>query len=224
MTRRRPRQGQRGAPSLLTDEREKALVEATKMGVPAEVAAQAAGIGARTFMLWLARGREEEDNRAAADYTPNPVEEPYLELWLKILEARAQAATRNVLLIQKVAQGGIVTEETTRKYRDPDSGEMVTETTVKRSLPDWRASAFMLEKQHRRHFGKEAVQVELTGADGGPVQVGQVDAEDLANRLTANIKALAAGAAAASAAPQRAIEPARDSEPVDAEIVEDSEG
>jgi hypothetical protein len=111
------------------------------------MAARAAGIGVSTFMRYMQRGRDEEEHRAAGG-EPDSDEQVFLDLWQKIDEARATAGTRSVLLIQKVAQGGQVIEETTRTYRDHD-GQVVTEKTVKRTAPDWRAAAWMLERQHR---------------------------------------------------------------------------
>lgn len=199
--------GQPGRPRILTEEVEKRLVDATELGVPVAIAAQAAGVSPRAFQVWCARGRDEEEHRDNGG-EPRESEELYFELWQKITQARARAASRSVLQIQKVAQGGIVIEETTE--RDPDGTER---TIVKRSAPDWRAAAWYLERQHRQHFGKEPTQVELTGADGGPVQLSGAQVEDLAGRLTANIKALTAAATAA-------LPPGGDDHITDAEIVE----
>jgi hypothetical protein len=184
-----------GRPALLNDETHKKLIEATKMGSPMSVAAAYVGISERTFHRWMERGYdalalEDEDQPVPPD------DQPYLKLFKEVSQARSQAAVMHVSLIQRAAQGGVVTEETTKKYRDPDTGTVVEEKTVKRSAPDWRAGAWYLERQHRQHFGRDKdVQVELTGPKGGPVEV--VAVEDLAARVRANL-----AAAAAAAAPQ----------------------
>ena len=109
---------------------------------------------------------------------------------------RARAAVRAVTLIQRASVGGAVTEESTKKYRD-ESGQLVEETTVKRTAPDWRAAAWYLERQHPLHFGRQATQVEVSGPGGGPIDV-RVDAADLAAKVRANIEALDAAKAEAA--------------------------
>jgi hypothetical protein len=64
-----------------------------------------------------------------------------------------------------------VIEETTCKYRDPETGSWSPKPVVKRAAPDWRTAAWQLERSHRSHFGKDAVQVELSGPPGAPVQI-----------------------------------------------------
>lgn len=54
-----------------------------------------------------------------------------------------------------------------------------------RTSPDWRADAWYLERQHREHYGKDAVvAVEITGLAGTAGQDDQpVDLTELAERL-----------------------------------------
>jgi len=181
-----------GRPSLLTNDTRKALLDAVKLGAPVELCAAAAGIGETTFYAWMADGRAEHD-AIEAGAEPRPDKERYLELYREVTANRVQAATRNVAAIQKAVQGGAVTEETTRTFRDHD-GQVVTETTVKRAAPDWRAGAWYLERQFGRFFGKAAQEVQLTGAGGGPIQVSS-DAEELSKRLSEHLAAAGGGAA-----------------------------
>lgn len=181
-----------GRPGLLTPDTHKKLIEATKMGSPMSVAAAYVGVSERTFLRWMERGFDAQE--LEDDDLPIPEDDkPYLALFKEVTQARSQAAVMHVGLIQRAAQGGVVTEETVKKYRDPDTGSVVEEKTVKRSAPDWRAGAWYLERQHRNHFGKEdRHQLELTGANGGPVEVVEVDA--LAARIRDNIAAAAQAA------------------------------
>lgn len=181
-----------GRPALLTEEVHKKLIEATKMGSPMTVAASYVGVSVRTFERWMQRGYDAQLVVDDEQELPKE-EEPYRVLFREVEQARSQAAVMHVGLIQRAAQGGVVTEETTKKYRDPETGGVVEEKTVKRSAPDWRAGAWYLERQHRLHFGKDDKhQVEITGAGGGPVEV--VEVEALADRIRANIAAATAAA------------------------------
>ncbi|MFJ4880089.1 hypothetical protein ACIP93_33445 [Streptomyces sp. NPDC088745] len=173
---RRP-QSQGGRPRLLSEEVEARLVGASRTGVAVELAADMAGVSRSSFLAWMARGRAEVESRdAGAD--PDPAEEEYAALYEKVRTARATAAARAMMNIRRVADGGIVTKVTTRKYRDSVTGEIVEETVEDRTSPDWRADAWYLERQHREHYGKDAiVAVEINGL--GDIPTGQDDAVDL---------------------------------------------
>jgi hypothetical protein len=192
MTHRKPRRRPAYRPRLLTPEVESRLLDATRLGSPVIVAAGIAGIGRTTFLAWLARGRDEMECRDDGQ-EPDEGEQPYVDLLLGVQHARDMAQLRALGNIQKVAAGGFVTETTTRSYRDAATGRVVEEVTEKRAVPDWRASAWYLERQHRDQWGKEAQQVDLTisGPGGAPLQVEHVDAEALADRLAATLAPVA---------------------------------
>lgn len=212
MGRRRTRP--RGKPRLLTPESHAKIVEATTGGSPMWAAAAYAGVSTRAFEVWMSRGYAEETRVIEDEAVPDDGEQPFRQLYLDVLQARAKATVRNAGLIQQAAIGGVVTEETVKRYRDPDTGVMVEEKTVKRTPPDWRAAAFWLERRDGANFGKAAeLNVELTGAGGGPVQMSSGGAEDLAAKVRANIAVLTAAAATAAEADSDDI--------VDADVVED---
>lgn len=204
MARRRPR-GR--PPRLMEPDVHKKLVEATRTGTPVELAAQYAGVSPRAFQEWLARGRDEAEN-IADGAEPKATEEPYLRLWDEVSQARATAAVHSVQAIRRAVQGGFIIEETTKRYRNED-GQMVEETTVKRTSPDWRAGAWYLERQASGHFGKAAERVEVTGSGGGPVELTASKASELAARVFGNI-----GAITAATKPD-------EGDVVDAEVVDD---
>ncbi|MEU1592751.1 hypothetical protein ABZ468_07795 [Streptomyces sp. NPDC005708] len=180
---RRP-ESRSGRPRLLSEEIEARLVAASRTGVAVELAAEMAGVSRSSFLAWMARGRAEAEAREAGE-DPDPDEEEYAALYAKVRTARATAAARAMANIRRVADGGIVTKVTTRKFRDPVSGQIVEETVEDRTAPDWRADAWYLERQHRDFYGKDAiVAVEITGL-GGPVGDDDqpVDLAALAERL-----------------------------------------
>ncbi|SEE83777.1 hypothetical protein SAMN05216483_6724 [Streptomyces sp. 2131.1] len=181
---RRP-EGRSGRPRLLSDDVEARLVGASRTGVAVELAAEMAGVSRSSFLAWMARGRVEVEAREAGE-KPDPAEEEYAALYEKVRTARATAAARAMMNIRRVADGGIVTKVTTRKFRDSVTGEIVEETVEDRTSPDWRADAWYLERQHREHYGKDAiVAVEITGL--GDLAAGPddqaVDLSALAERL-----------------------------------------
>ncbi|MET9776119.1 hypothetical protein ABZ023_17995 [Streptomyces sp. NPDC006367] len=174
-----------GRPRLLSEEVEARLVAASRTGVAVELAAEMAGISRTTFLRWMARGRAEVEARENGD-PPEEEETQYAALYEKVRTARATAAARAMANIRRVADGGIVTKVTTRKFRDSVTGEIVEETVEDRTAPDWRADAWYLERQHREHYGKDAtLAVEITGLDGPAAGEDEqsVDLTALAERL-----------------------------------------
>jgi hypothetical protein len=169
VSRRLPRRP--GRPSALTPEVERRLLDAIAAGVPIVHAAVHAGIGPTTFGRWMRRGEEEEARVEEDGGAPDPIEAPYRELWHRVRHARAQVAVQNVSVVQRAAEGGYVLKERTRRYKDPGSGQVVTETETDYAPPEWKASAWLLEKSFHREFGRAAAQVEVIGDGGGPVQV-----------------------------------------------------
>ncbi|MEU2968974.1 hypothetical protein ABZ687_28855 [Streptomyces ardesiacus] len=181
---RRPK-GRAGRPRLLSEEVEQRLVAASRTGVAVELAAEMAGVSRSTFLAWMARGRAEVDARETGQ-NPDPAEEEYAALYEKVRTARATAAARAMMNIRRVADGGVVTKVTTRKFRDSVTGEIVEETVEDRTPPDWRADAWYLERQHREQYGKDAtLAVEITGVGGIPAgdEDQAVDLAALAERL-----------------------------------------
>jgi transposase len=193
-TRRKARrlQSRNGRPRLLSEEVEQRLVMASRTGVAVELAAELAGVSRSTFLAWMARGRAEAEAREEGA-KPDPEEDEYAALYEKVRTARATAAARAMANIRRVADGGIVTKVTTRRFRDSVTGDIVEETVEDRTSPDWRADAWYLERQHREHYGKDAVvALEITGLGVGPAtpQDQPVDLSSLAERLDRSLFAV----------------------------------
>ncbi|MFJ4908461.1 hypothetical protein ACIQCR_17225 [Streptomyces sp. NPDC093249] len=189
--RRKPRRTAGGRRTLLSAEVESRILAASRSGVAVELAAEAAGISSATYWRWMARGRAEATARDDG-HKPRRDEDPYVELFERVRTARAMAAARAVANIRRSAEGGSVTKTTTRKYRDPETGQIVEEVTEDRSAPDWRAAAWYLERQHRHHYGKDAaLSVEITGLTSPETPADeQVDLDALAERLTRSLFAV----------------------------------
>ncbi|MFD3815235.1 hypothetical protein ACFWRZ_09220 [Streptomyces rubiginosohelvolus] len=171
---------------LLTPEVEARLIEASRAGLAVDLAAVNAGISRASFLRWMAYGRTEAVDRAAGE-DPDPELDVFVQFFEKVERARASAALSAALDIRRASRGGIVT---THRTFDPHSGKVLEETVT--TPPDWRAAAWYLERQHRKQYGKEDhLEVELTGAAGGPVTVENTGpAADLATRLAETLHAL----------------------------------
>jgi hypothetical protein len=172
----------------------KAILDTLRVGVPISIACQASGIAEQSYRNWINRGHAEHEARATGydaegnAVEPDPDEDPYVEFYLEVIQARSAAAIRNMGIVQAAAQGGQIIENSKKRYKN-DDGEWVEEETVKRTAPDWRAATWFMEKSFRSEFGKEATQVEITGAGGGPIEVNLTPAEELAKRLADHLAA-----------------------------------
>lgn len=181
-----PPQGGRPPALLERPDLHKSLVDTLLLGVPISLACDTVGVSTQAFRNWMNRGAGEHEMRADPDYAPDDAEDMYVKLYLDVTKARAEAAARSMMAIQKSAQGGSVTEVTTRKYRDHEGNE-VEERSEKRTPPDWRAAAWYLERSHRGEFGKDAIQHVVGGPDGGAVQVEVLPSADLAKRISLHL-------------------------------------
>lgn len=81
-----------GRPTKLNDETQTVVVEAIRLGMYEKDAAQAAGIGERTFHDWMARGKIGE--------------EPFMQFSQSIKRARAEAQFANIRIIRTAAEAG----------------------------------------------------------------------------------------------------------------------
>lgn len=100
----------------------KQLLDAMRGGADLQTACHYAGLSLPTVYRWLEAGKREAE-RIDADEAPDDLQAPYLELWLEIRKARADAVMRNVAQIQKAANQG-----------------------------EWKAAAWWLERQLPDHY------------------------------------------------------------------------
>lgn len=193
MPRRKPRRPPRipavmMRPRLMTDTVIERLVEGSRMGLSLGNAAEFAGISRRTLTYWLTRGRDQA-LAISAGQRPTAAEVPYVDLFDKVTTARAQAAARAIAQIQRAGAGGAVLEEVTRKFRDSVTGEIVEETTLKRQVPDWKASAWYLTHQHGTDYVEGyGLDAELASEDDEEQM--EADLEGLAQRLSVTLHAV----------------------------------
>lgn len=133
----------RGRPTKFTPERTERLIEAIRAGNYRITACQYAGISKHTLRNWIAIAQ-------GPDAPPE-----YLDFLAALEKAEAEAEAYDLALIRNAARG----------EKDPATGEY----TVK---PQWQAAAWRLERKNPERWGRrDATKVELTGADGGPVEM-----------------------------------------------------
>lgn len=146
-----------GRPSALTEGVQRRIESAIRTGAYPETAARAAGVSERSFYRWMERGEAEQVRRDSYDaehptLTEEEKEKRAIEQpFVHFWQSIQKAlAEAEILVVGKVYQGG----------------------------KDWQSKAWIAERRWRERWGR-TTRTELTGADGGPVQVASVPAAEL---------------------------------------------
>lgn len=177
------------------------LMETT--GRRAALCAAEAGVSRRTVEMWLAAGSKAEtkDQQRKLLY---PDERRLLGFLRNTRAAHARWTAENLRLHRQIAAGGLTIAEViqevdpTEEVVRPDGtrGPKILKTRTKstRLLPDKRALEWELERLALDDDGHRlfAPRVEVTGAEGGPVETLDVD-QAAAAKLIAEFDAFAVG-------------------------------
>lgn len=170
-----------GRPTALSPENRKRILDAVEMGAPYRLAAAAAGIHPGTMSNWIARGERAQDALDLGNDISD-VEEWFRTFREEVEYARGRGGLRVLLNIQRVAQGGELKKRTTKQVRGPEGWETHVEEEF--TTPDWRAGAWVADRTFRDLVGKDpATEVEVSGPDGGPVQVTATALSETAERI-----------------------------------------
>lgn len=145
-----------GAPSKLTQELIENFSNLMRMGAYVESAAAACGISKDIFYQWLRKGNKKKSgmHRALVD---------------AVHKAAAEGEFRDLANIDKLAMGVKPVFE-----RDA-SGQIILDKEgkpiqkVQGIRPDWKASAWRLERRNPKNWGSRQT-LEHVGVDGGPIQ------------------------------------------------------
>jgi hypothetical protein len=176
-----------GRPTIVEDEQKVAgMMGAIEAGIPITQACLHAGVSYSAHRRALEAG-ERAQSSADEGRELTARQEAYRAYRARVLEARAKVAVINVALVARAARGGQVIEETHRRYRDPETGQMVTETRKKYALADWRASRWLLEVSFRGDLARERMaRVEATGKGAETIEVAGDDVlRSISDRLHA---------------------------------------
>jgi hypothetical protein len=110
-------------PSSVDEQKTKQLCDALRGGADLQTASHFAGLNVQTVYRWLELGQRENE-RLERGEPADASASAFLELWLQMRKARADAVMRNVAQIQKAANQG-----------------------------EWKAAAWWLERQLPDSFG-----------------------------------------------------------------------
>jgi hypothetical protein len=115
------------------------MVEAVSKGVPYCQAALLAGVDTNTVREWRARGEGRDTTR--------PQTPLYATFATALQKAEAANEARQIQVILDAAAGGMVIEESTTVFPDGRA-----RSTIKRTLPQWQASAWYLERRYPERY------------------------------------------------------------------------
>lgn len=153
----KPKQAGPGAPTICTAELTRQFAELMAAGNYLETVAGFLHVSQQDAYNWLKWGAEGKDATG-----PDPA--AYRNFFEAVTHAERQAEVRAAALLQRAGQDRVV-DLPTDAAGNPDPNKQFVQG-------DWRAIAEFMARRYPRRWSKaERVQQELTGANGGPVNV-----------------------------------------------------
>lgn len=149
------------------------IVGMCRLGLPFQDACAACGVAKPTAYEWQRQGAQAardvlNGRRKQAQLTVH--EERCWAFVDAVEEARATAAADRLVIVDRLARGGQLVETITSKV---DAQDQVIEKTTRQEwrAPSLAAAVKLLEWSHPQSFGPARQRVELSGPDGGPIEV-----------------------------------------------------
>lgn len=150
----------------LTKDLQGQIVAALATGVTEDAACRTVSLHPSVYYRWKQRGRLAETHWTRLTPEQQRLEVLYKEFYEAVTRAWHQSHTR---LAGAVLSAAVPHETVERIVVRKANGE-VEETTRTRREWDWRAAMTILERRFPEDWGKRD-RVEVSGPDGGPVQV-----------------------------------------------------
>jgi hypothetical protein len=163
-----------GQPPALTYEVQDRIVNAVAAGNYIEAAAASAGISKQSVYEWQRIGaRVKRREHAAHDKGETPDkrtdhEHRCVAFSDAVDRAQADAEITDNLRLYRLAEGGATITKTVEK-RDPAGNLLERTTTTEETLPNPAVIMWRLERRFPDRWGRR--RLEVTGADGGPIEV-----------------------------------------------------
>lgn len=171
---------------------EKVVALTREVWAPWEYCAKAAGLAPGTLSNWITHGGKAR-SKAARGEKLTAYERRYVAFLDALEKAEGEAVADRIGFIQQIARGGWTRTKTVTK--ESADGKVETTTTTETAEPTWTAAAWQLERRRPDLFGR--TRVEITGADGAPLQPKEERADELAQALEAWQAGVEAGIARA---------------------------
>jgi hypothetical protein len=132
-----------GRPTKLTPIIEGIIIECISLGLTYEKSASAASVSRHTVINWKKRGQKANSGI-------------YFNFFNKLKAAEAAGERINLQKIRDAAVGGQEIKQSKKIYKGNKIVKRVT--TIKKTPPDWRAAAWILERRYPEKYGKHRIQ------------------------------------------------------------------
>lgn len=168
--------------SMLTPERTERIRQALLVGASIGTAAARGGIHRATYHEWETRGRTALEEANGEIEAVAESERRYADFHDTVTRAIHDFELGRLVQIAQAGRGKPYRRTSTRTWDQvvsvkgedgKNTQQVVTMTDVRVEEGeeyDWRADAWLLERRNPQEYGR-ATRLELTGKDGGPIEV-----------------------------------------------------
>lgn len=141
----------------LTNQTIEIICNNLRLGHYIETAVVMAGVSKTQFYEWIKLSHERKKSK-----------NKFIQLRSAVEKAMAEAETRDLLVIDKCANG-----REAKFLRDDDGNLVLSDRgnpilSERELYPDWNAAAWRLERKYPKRWGKTD-KIEHSGPDGGPI-------------------------------------------------------
>ena len=128
-----------GRPSKLTPKIQEMILDCIRMGLTYSKAAELVGITRHTLLNWRKWGQAEKSGI-------------YFNFFNALQKAEAEGEIQCLQKIQEAARGGQEIIDSKELYQGKKLIKQITKTV--KSVPDWRAAAWILERRYPERYGR----------------------------------------------------------------------